>query len=80
VFPVRYEISDLEEIQGLKEGTIFLTPTTEFLFSLYKKQEYNDHDSAGLRPEKGCAGDSQEQLKSTDLTSRQRGYPTSTNP
>jgi hypothetical protein len=34
----------------------------------------------GLRPEKGCAGDAQQKLKTTDPTSRQRGRPTSTNP
>jgi hypothetical protein len=34
----------------------------------------------GLRPEKGCAGDARQKLKSTDPTSRQRGRPTSTNP
>jgi hypothetical protein len=33
----------------------------------------------GHRPEKGCAGDVQHKLKSTDPTSRQRGRPTSTN-
>jgi hypothetical protein len=33
-----------------------------------------------LRPEKGCAGDDQQKLKTTDPTSRQRGFPTSTNP
>jgi hypothetical protein len=27
----------------------------------------------GLRPEKGCAGEAQQQLKTTDPTSRQRG-------
>jgi hypothetical protein len=32
----------------------------------------------GLRPEKGCAGDAQQKLKTTDPTSRQRGRPTST--
>jgi hypothetical protein len=34
----------------------------------------------GLRSEKGCAGDVQQQLKTTDSTSRQRGRPASTNP
>jgi hypothetical protein len=34
----------------------------------------------GLRHEKGCAGDAQQKLKTTDPTSRQRGRPTSTNP
>jgi hypothetical protein len=34
----------------------------------------------GLTPEKGCPGDAQQQLKTTDPTSRQRGRPTSTNP
>jgi hypothetical protein len=34
----------------------------------------------GLRPEKGCTGDAQEKLKTTDPTSRQTGCPTSTNP
>jgi hypothetical protein len=34
----------------------------------------------GLRSEKGCAGDAQQKLKSTDPTSRQRGHLTSTNP
>jgi hypothetical protein len=33
-----------------------------------------------LRPEKGCAGDAQEKLETTDPTSYQRGRPTSTNP
>jgi hypothetical protein len=33
----------------------------------------------GLRSEKGCAGDAQQKLKTTDPTSRQRGRPTSTN-
>jgi hypothetical protein len=33
----------------------------------------------GLKPEKGCAGDAQQNLKTTDPTSRQRGRPTSTN-
>jgi hypothetical protein len=34
----------------------------------------------GLRSEKGCAGDAQQKLETTDPTSRQRGRPTSTNP
>jgi hypothetical protein len=34
----------------------------------------------GLRSEKGCAGDAQPKLKSTDPASHQRGRPTSTNP
>jgi hypothetical protein len=34
----------------------------------------------GLRSEKGCAGDAQQKLKTTDPTSRQRGRSTSTNP
>jgi hypothetical protein len=34
----------------------------------------------GLRTEKGCAGDVQQKLKSTDPTSRQRGSSTSENP
>jgi hypothetical protein len=34
----------------------------------------------GLRFEKGCTGYSQQKLKTTDSTSRQRGRPTSTNP
>jgi hypothetical protein len=34
----------------------------------------------GLRPEKGCAGDVQQRLKTTDPTSRQRGRPTYINP
>jgi hypothetical protein len=34
----------------------------------------------GLRSEKGCAGDAQQKLKTTDPTSRQRGRPSSTNP
>jgi hypothetical protein len=34
----------------------------------------------GLRPEKGCAGDAQQNLKTTDPTPRQRGHPTSINP
>jgi hypothetical protein len=37
-------------------------------------------DPMGLRPEKGCSGDAQTQLKTTNPTSRQRGRPTSTNP
>jgi hypothetical protein len=35
--------------------------------------------SVGLRSEKGCAGDAWQKLKTTDLTSHQRGRPTSTN-
>jgi hypothetical protein len=35
--------------------------------------------TVGSRPEKECAGDAQQLLKTTDLTSRQRGRPTSTN-
>jgi hypothetical protein len=35
---------------------------------------------AGLGPKTGCTGDTQQQLKTTDPTSRQRGRPTSTNP
>jgi hypothetical protein len=31
----------------------------------------------GLRPEKGCAGDAQQKLNTTDPTSRQRGRSTS---
>jgi hypothetical protein len=31
---------------------------------------------AGLRSEKGCAGDDRQKLKRTDPTSRQRGRPT----
>jgi hypothetical protein len=34
----------------------------------------------GLRSEKGCSGDAQQKLKTTDPTSRQRGLPTSTKP
>jgi hypothetical protein len=34
----------------------------------------------GLRPEKGCAGDVRQKLKSTNPTSHQRGRLTSTNP
>jgi hypothetical protein len=34
----------------------------------------------GLRPEKGCAGDARQKLKTTDTASRQRGRHTSTNP
>jgi hypothetical protein len=34
----------------------------------------------GIRSEKGRAGDARQKLKSTDLTSRQRGHPTSINP
>jgi hypothetical protein len=30
------------------------------------------HESCGIRPEKGCAGDAQQKLKTTDLTSHQR--------
>jgi hypothetical protein len=30
---------------------------------------------AGLRAEKDCAGENQQQLETTDLTSRQRGTP-----
>jgi hypothetical protein len=33
----------------------------------------------GLRSEKGCAGDAQQKLRSTDPTSHQRGRPFSTN-
>jgi hypothetical protein len=33
----------------------------------------------GLRSEKGCAGDAQQKLKTTDSTSLQRGRPTLTN-
>jgi hypothetical protein len=36
--------------------------------------------TVGLRSEKGCPGDAQQKLKSTDPTSRQRGRPTTTNP
>jgi hypothetical protein len=36
--------------------------------------------SAGLRSEKDFAGDTQQQLKTTNPTSRQRGRRTSTNP
>jgi hypothetical protein len=32
---------------------------------------------AGLKPKKDCTGDAQQQLKTTDPTSRQRGRPTS---
>jgi hypothetical protein len=32
-----------------------------------------------LSPEKDCAGDAQQQLKTTDQISCQRGHPTSTN-
>jgi hypothetical protein len=35
---------------------------------------------AGLSPEKHCAGEAQQQLKTTGPTSRQRGRPTLTNP
>jgi hypothetical protein len=34
----------------------------------------------GLKSENGCTGDAQQKLKTTDLTSHQRGCPTSTNP
>jgi hypothetical protein len=34
----------------------------------------------GLRPEKGCTGDAQQQLKTTEPTSRQRGRHTLINP
>jgi hypothetical protein len=34
----------------------------------------------GLRSEKGCAGKAQQQLYTTDTTSRQRGRPIVTNP
>jgi hypothetical protein len=34
----------------------------------------------GLRPEKGCAGDARQKLKTTYPTSLQRGSPTSANP
>jgi hypothetical protein len=34
----------------------------------------------GLRPEKDCAGNAHQKLKTTDLTSHQRGRPTSINP
>jgi hypothetical protein len=33
----------------------------------------------GLGSEKGCAGDAQQKLKTSDPTSRQRGRPTLTN-
>jgi hypothetical protein len=33
----------------------------------------------GLRPEKGCAGNAKQKLKTKEPTSRQRGRPTSTN-
>jgi hypothetical protein len=33
-----------------------------------------------LRPERNSAGEAQQQLKTTDPTSRQRGRPTPTNP
>jgi hypothetical protein len=35
--------------------------------------------AAELGPEKDCAGEDQQQLQTTDLTSRQRGCSTSTN-
>jgi hypothetical protein len=34
----------------------------------------------GLRSEKGCAGDAQQKLKTTDSTSHQKGRPTSADP
>jgi hypothetical protein len=34
----------------------------------------------GFISEKGCAGDALQKLKTTNLTSRQKGRPTSTNP
>jgi hypothetical protein len=34
----------------------------------------------GFRPEKGVVGDAQQNLKTADPTSRQRGRPTSLNP
>jgi hypothetical protein len=34
---------------------------------------------AGLRPENDCTGDDQQQLQTTDPSSRQRWRPTSTN-
>jgi hypothetical protein len=34
----------------------------------------------GFRSEKGCADDARQKLKSTDLTSRQRGRTTSNKP
>jgi hypothetical protein len=33
----------------------------------------------GLGPDRDCAGEAQQQLKTTDPNSRQRGRPTSTN-
>jgi hypothetical protein len=36
--------------------------------------------TVGLKSEKGCAGDAQQKLKTTDPTSRQRGRSTATNP
>jgi hypothetical protein len=35
--------------------------------------------TAGLEPEKDCAGETQQQLKITDSPSRQSGRPTLTN-
>jgi hypothetical protein len=34
----------------------------------------------GFRPEKGCAGDAQKKLETTEATSRQRGRRKLTNP
>jgi hypothetical protein len=63
-------------------NVVSLTTTPNFLFSLslYKKQKDNAHESRGIKTERDCAGDAQQQLKSTDPTSRQRGRPASTNP
>jgi hypothetical protein len=36
--------------------------------------------AAGQQAEKDCAGDAQQQPKTTDQSSLQRGRPTSTNP
>jgi hypothetical protein len=43
-----------------------------------KRQEDNDHESRGTQTEKDCAADAQQQLKTTDPTSHQRGRFTQT--
>jgi hypothetical protein len=47
---------------------------------IYTRQEDNAHEYLGIKTEKECADNAQQQLQSTDLTSHERGCPTSTNP
>jgi hypothetical protein len=58
-------------------------PPRNFLISLSisvsKRKEDNTREIHGTQTEKDRAGDAQQQLKIKDITSRQRGRPTSTN-